>query len=149
MGQPFCFHGNPNITVLPTLLILSWPSVCVSQASLGYQMFSLKWIQWQIVSLMQSRLFASRAVGQQFDLDRTASAPTKCFSASKPFDGSYCTILDGQGADLCQRFGLLKAFFRVICALCPYKHMKKALCSLVWRPCVLFAHTTRDPEEGL
>ena len=27
-----------------------------------------------------------------FDLDRTTSAPARCYSASKFFDGSYCTI---------------------------------------------------------
>ena len=53
--------------------------------------------------------FAWRAVGQLFDLYRTASAPARCFSASK----FYYTISMGK-AHLCRCFGLLKAFFRLM-----------------------------------
>ena len=49
------------------------------------------------MGLMQSRLFASRTVKSiLFELDRTASAPARCFSAFKFFDGFYCTIRMGK-----------------------------------------------------
>ena len=41
--------------------------------------YSLWSLQWQTVGLIiQSQLFASRAVGQLFDVDQTALAPTRC-----------------------------------------------------------------------
>ena len=40
----------------------------------------------------------------------------KMFSASKFWDGSNCTIRVGKEHTFCWRFGLLKAFFRIVCA---------------------------------
>ena len=42
-------------------------------------MYSLWSLQQETVGLMQSRLFASSAVGQLFDVDQTTLTPTKRF----------------------------------------------------------------------
>ena len=41
-------------------------------------MYSLWSLQWQTVGLMQSWSFASRAFGQLFDVERTASMSARC-----------------------------------------------------------------------
>ena len=76
-----------------------------------------KRLQWKTVDLIQSWSFAPRTVGQWFDQDRTASTPSRCFLASKRLDEYYCTILCEQRAHLRRCFGLLEAFFRIMCHL--------------------------------
>ena len=76
---------------------------------------------------------ASRAVGQLFDVDWTASAPAKYFSASEFFYGSNSSIRMGKQHAFCRRFDLLKASSRS-CVL------HGLLRDRVW--------STHDPEAG-
>ena len=131
-GVQFLFPQLTMVLTLEMLLTITMLLQYMQLMRLHYHVYSLWRLQRQTVGLMWSRSFASRAVGQLFDVDWTALAPSR-YSHCLNFTMNVTVQSRQTKSTLWLTFSLLKTFFRIVCSM-EYMILNKAFNRLKGQP---------------